>query len=104
MTAFAEAEGPKGSMTRTWLSVPGEDVFACAGIWRDSDEWGLVYSMIMVDASETMQGIHDRMPAILRPETYGEWLTSGTEDALAMCRPYDGELDLDRTGEAWPRR
>src|SRR5690606_27736565 len=34
VTAFAEAEGPKGSKTRTWLSVPAEPVFACAGIWR----------------------------------------------------------------------
>jgi putative SOS response-associated peptidase YedK len=49
VSAFAEAEGEKGRMTRTWISVPGHELFACAGIWRNSDEWGPVYSMVMTD-------------------------------------------------------
>lgn len=28
---WAEAEGPKGRMTRTWYGIPGEPVFAVAG-------------------------------------------------------------------------
>lgn len=36
--AFAEAEGPKGSKTRIWLSLPDQPVFAVATIWRDSDK------------------------------------------------------------------
>jgi len=38
--AWAEAEGERGAMTRTWLSLPDRETFAIAGIWRDSDEWG----------------------------------------------------------------
>ena len=38
LTAWAEAEGPKGNKTRTWLSHPDADEFAVAGIWRSSDE------------------------------------------------------------------
>ena len=41
LTAWAEAEGPKGSKTRTILSLPNADLFAVAGIWRSSDEWAI---------------------------------------------------------------
>ena len=33
VSAWAEAEGNKGEMTRTWYSVAGQDVFMVAGIW-----------------------------------------------------------------------
>lgn len=36
------------------------------GIWRDSHEWGPVYSMVMTEACIDMQGLHDRIPVILR--------------------------------------
>ena len=39
-TEFAEAEGEKGAKTRMWFAVPDEPVFAVAGIWRDTEEWG----------------------------------------------------------------
>src|SRR6476620_11182493 len=50
VSQFAEAEGEKGRKTRTWFSLPDQDVFAVAGIWRDSLEWGLCYSMVMTEA------------------------------------------------------
>src|SRR5687768_8304128 len=65
VTEFAEAEGEKGSKTRTWFSLPDEDVFAVAGIWRDTDEWGPAYSMVMTEACIHVQHVHDRMPVIL---------------------------------------
>src|SRR3546814_10928312 len=37
-TAFAEAEGPKGKMTRTWISVEDQPTAAWAGLCRPSDE------------------------------------------------------------------
>lgn len=51
LTAWAEAEGPRGSMTRTWLSLPDAELFAVAGVWRSSDEWGDCYSMVMKDGT-----------------------------------------------------
>ena len=30
VTQFAEAEGERGAKTRTWFSLPDQDVFACA--------------------------------------------------------------------------
>lgn len=101
LTAFVEAEGTKGHKTRTWLSLPGHDVFTCAGIWRDSDEWGRVYSMVITDPSEQVSKVHDRMPVILTPDQRHEWLTGSPDAAMALCRPYAGELVIDRTDQPW---
>jgi putative SOS response-associated peptidase YedK len=65
VSAWAEAEGAKGAMTRTWYSLAGEDVFAVAGIWRPTEEWGHAYSMVMVDGCAQMADVHDRMPVVL---------------------------------------
>jgi putative SOS response-associated peptidase YedK len=40
VTRFAEAEGEKGSKTRTWFGVRDQPMFAWAGLWRKSIEWG----------------------------------------------------------------
>lgn len=101
LSAWAEAEGPKGGKTRTWLSVPGQELFAAAGIWRDSDEWGLSYSMVMTDAAGAAADVHSRMPVILSPEDYAGWTDGSPDDARALCRPWSGELSLDRTGDPW---
>lgn len=104
LEAFAEAEGPKGGKTRTWISLPGEDLFTVGGIWRWSEEWGEVYSMVMTEACVEMGGIHDRMPVIVAPEDRAEWLQGSPEQAFGLCRPWQGALALDRTGEPWAAR
>lgn len=101
VTAFAEAEGPKGSMTRTWLSLPDQPLFACAGIWTDSPEWGPVYSMVMTEAAPSTAEVHDRMPVILRAQDHERWQHGSPEDAKALCAPYSGEITIDRTNEPW---
>ncbi len=47
VSAFAEAEGEKGAKTRTWFTLPDQDVFAVAGLWRDTLEWGPASTMVM---------------------------------------------------------
>ncbi len=76
LSAWAEAQGKKGAMTRTWLSLPDADLFACAGVWRDSDEFGTCYSMVMTDsAGSAASDVHSRMPVLLRPEDYEGWVS-----------------------------
>ena len=104
VSAYAEAEGAKGSKTRTWLSVAGDDLFACAGIWRESEEWGAVYSMVMTDASRRSAEVHSRMPVILSGADHSAWLNGSAEDAQALCVPYSGELAIERTGDPWFKR
>jgi putative SOS response-associated peptidase YedK len=103
LTAWAEAEGPQGSKTRTWLSMPGQELFACAGIWRRSDEWGDVYSMVMTDASETVSEVHNRMPVLLVRQAYEQWLSGSPAEAKALCRPFGGDMLIERTDQPWTR-
>lgn len=80
--AFAEAEGRRGRMTRTWFALPDDEVFAVAGIWRDTAERGPANSMVMAEACHHVQAVHDRMPAILQRETCSDWLDGARPMAL----------------------
>ncbi|OGS53481.1 MAG: hypothetical protein A3J40_05245, partial [Erythrobacter sp. RIFCSPHIGHO2_12_FULL_63_10] len=101
LTAWAEAEGPKGSMTRTWLTQPNDEIFACAGLWRASDEWGQCYSMVMTDATGAAAEVHTRMPVILAREAHDAWTAGAIEAVRSLCRPWSGAIVLDRTPQPW---
>lgn len=104
LTAWAEAEGAEGSKARTWLSMPDGEVFAAAGIWRHSQEWGECYSMVMTDAAGDARNVHERMPVILRRDDYDVWTCGSPPDAKALCQPWQGSLQIDRTSQPWSAR
>ncbi|MEJ5978867.1 SOS response-associated peptidase family protein [Novosphingobium sp. PS1R-30] len=104
LTGWAEAEGPKGQMTRTWCSIEGTDIFAVGGIWRDTAEWGQAYSMVMVEASPQMLSVHTRMPVLLRPDEYDQWMHGLPEEAFGLVRTSHADLRFDRTPEPWTKR
>jgi putative SOS response-associated peptidase YedK len=101
VSQWAEAEGEKGRMTRTWYGLSGEEVFAVAGLWRRSEEWGDVYTLVMVDGHPQMAEVHDRMPLILGHAAQRDWLEGAPDEALALCRIWGDELTVDRTDERW---
>jgi putative SOS response-associated peptidase YedK len=104
VTAFAEAEGEKGAKTRTWFSLPDQPVFAVAGIWRDTEEWGSAYSMTLTEACIHIAGVHDRMPVILRRDEWTDWLDGAPDAAGLLCRPYPDAMASERTTDPWVRR
>ncbi|MBM3594739.1 MAG: SOS response-associated peptidase [Alphaproteobacteria bacterium] len=101
VSAWAEAEGEKGRMTRTWYGLPGVEPFAVAGLWRPTAEWGEAYTMVMVDGSPLMAEVHDRMPLILAGEDKHRWMEGSPREALALCRTWTGPLEVERTDERW---
>jgi putative SOS response-associated peptidase YedK len=103
VSAWAEAQGEEGRMTRTWYAVPGNEPFAVAGIWRPTSEWGDAYSMVMVDNCAFMAEVHDRMPTILHRDAWDAWLHGTPEEAFTLCRIWDGPLLLDATPEPWAK-
>ena len=101
VSRFAEAEGQKGAMTRTWFSMPVTPLFAVAGLWRQTDEWGEAFSMIMTEANDQVAPIHNRMPVILPRESWTTWLGATPQEAFGLCAPYAGALAVDRSEEPW---
>jgi putative SOS response-associated peptidase YedK len=101
VSAWCEAEGEKGQMTRTWYSLHGDDPFAVAGVWRPTAEWGDAYSMVMVDGCPQMADVHDRMPVLLTPDEWDLWTQGTPEEAMALARTCHVELAIDRSTEPW---
>ena len=104
LDAWAEAEGPKGRMTRTWLSLPDDPLFAVAGVWRRSAEWGAAYAMVMTDSTGSeAETVHSRMPVVLAGEDRARWLAAPPAEAFDLCRAWQGPLAIDRTPEPWAK-
>ncbi len=104
LTGWAEAQGVKGRMTRTWLSLPDAPLFAAAGVWRQSEEWGACYSMVMTDSDGTdAASVHERMPVLLAPADHAAWTGGAPDEALALCRAWQRPLAIDRTDQPWAK-
>lgn len=105
VTHFAEAEGPEGKKTRTWFSLKDEPLFAWAGLWRVSDEWGSVYSGAMTDANDEVAPVHDRMPVILHRDEWDAWLHGSFEECCGFQdRSFPvGLLQMEKTDQFWNR-
>jgi putative SOS response-associated peptidase YedK len=90
MTLFYEwGPGVGGKKQAHEFDDPDDDYLWVAGIWEDSAEFGSCYSMVTTASSPLMAPIHDRMPALLRPEEMQEFLAgSGRWD----FRPFAGPL------------
>jgi putative SOS response-associated peptidase YedK len=74
-------------------------VFAFAGLWDTwTDPRGEVVescTILTTTPNALLVDIHDRMPAILRPEDYDLWLNptaQNTESALRLLSPYTGPM------------
>lgn len=84
--------------------VPTPELFAVAGVWRSSDEWGDCYSMVMKDGTGAAAEVHSRMPVILRGDQYPTWEHGSAAEALTLCElPYQRDIKVDRTTVPWVR-
>jgi len=86
---FYEWKGPKGHKQPMLITLPGDRPFGFAGLWEIWDGKGaaeaplFTCTILTTSASSSIADIHDRMPVILNPMTYDEWLDDNTpEDAL----------------------
>lgn len=69
-------------------------VFAFAGLWErwvGYDESIESCSILVTEANDTIRLVHDRMPVILAPRDYSQWLDSAVTDGdrlTGLLRPY----------------
>ena len=102
---YAEAVGEPGRMTETWLSVKDQPIFAWAGLWSNSAEWGSVYTGVMTDNAPELVHIHDRSPVIIDPGDWDFWLNAPLEDLYRFDQPYPADrLVVQHTDAPWFRK
>ncbi|HLV81678.1 MAG TPA: SOS response-associated peptidase [Chthonomonadaceae bacterium] len=76
------------------IRLKGGDLFAFAGLWEvwDSPEGAPLHTcaIVTVAPNDVLAPIHNRMPAILRPEDEAAWLDPAVKgaDALQLLRSY----------------
>ncbi len=83
---FYEWHGEKGKKQPVFITLPDNKPFAFAGLWETWDDKGKsdsVYrscTIITTAASESIRQIHHRMPAVLKPEIYENWIEPNNQD------------------------
>ena len=85
---------PAGHDQPYYVRLVNRPVFGVAALWERAeanDEVVESCALITVDANPLLAEIDPRtgqMPAILRSEDYGAWLSSGLDQANELLRPY----------------
>lgn len=81
------------------VTLKTEEPFAFAGLWSTWQQpKGTpinTFTIITTQASELLKPVHDRMPAILKPEEEALWLSPNVFDInaiLALLSPYPSHL------------
>lgn len=99
MDSFYEWKRSGSQKTPYRVILKEEQLFAVAGLWElwsDPSTGQVVHSCTVItqEPNEFMAGLHDRMPAILTPDTERLWIDgdlSATE-ALQLLQPIDSDL------------
>jgi len=87
---FYEWSGDAGSKQPYFMTIMDEKPFAFAGLWERWDDKGKQSSeyrscaIITTTASDSMRHIHHRMPVILKPEVYQQWLDPEFQDTQGL--------------------
>jgi len=79
---------PDGHKQPYYVHLSDRQPFAFAGIWEHWTRDGRTpldsCSILVTAANSRMRPIHERMPVILPPDRYADWLDPGTTDPAAL--------------------
>jgi putative SOS response-associated peptidase YedK len=99
MDGFYEWQKTPGGVIPHRIILSDQNIFSVAGIWetwQDPATREIIhsYSVITIPANSMMKFIHDRMPAILHPDTEKTWLDQALafEQIEEILQPYESDL------------
>lgn len=81
---FYEWKGEAGQKQPMYITLPGGGPFGFAGLWEVWDDGGKaetpLYSctVLTTEACPSIREVHHRMPVILKPEAFSQWIDGGT--------------------------
>ena len=96
---FYEWVEETGDKIPFWIHPPNEALISFAGLWEPWRPSGQdsVYSftIITVEASDSIRHLHHRMPAIISAENRHAWLDGSVlhEEPLELLKPFADQLD-----------
>lgn len=76
------------------ITMRDKKPFALAGLWECWNGDGKSIescAIVTTTANELMATIHDRMPVIVHPADFDEWLAGDPDEAAALMRPFEAE-------------
>lgn len=88
----------KGASRPFYIRLRDDGLFGFAGLWEEwkspDGEVVTTCAIITVEPNELMAGIHNRMPAILKPEHEAAWLDRSNDIPAVsnLLQPYPSEL------------
>lgn len=92
---FYEWTGSKSNKTPHFIHPKNGGLWGFAGIYSELAPEGKAatksYSIITTEANKVMENIHERMPAILHPEEFDDWLNPHHQDSEYLAeflKPY----------------
>ena len=92
--AFYEWKVQDGGKQPVAIAPASGEAMAFAGIWEnwrgEGDEIVRTFAIITTGANAPMQAVHDRMPVILAPGDWTEWLEG--DDPAPLLRPAPADL------------
>jgi putative SOS response-associated peptidase YedK len=85
-----------GAKQPFYFYLKDKEVFGFAGLWeewtdKETGELLETCTIITTEANEVLEPVHDRMPVILKPDNYDEWLDAkekNTERLQKLLVPY----------------
>ena len=99
----------KGAKQPFYFYLKDKDVYGFAGLyeeWLDKESGELVETctIITTEANKVLEPVHDRMPVILTPKSYDEWLDAkykDTDKLQSLLVPYPAkEMDSHTVSRA----
>lgn len=83
-----------------WFSRADGEPFLLAGLFREPSEAEERHCVVItVEPNELVEGVHDRMPAMLHPDRVDDWLAGDVDDALQALVPFDStQMSARRIG------
>lgn len=99
----------KGAKQPFYFYLKEKEVFGFAGLWeswvdKTTGEELETCTIITTEANEVLKPVHERMPVILKPESYDEWLDikeKDTEKLQKFLMPYPAvEMDSHAVGKS----
>ncbi len=95
MSAFYEWQVINNKKVQSRIYLDDEDFFFVPALYFEKDK-KVFTSFVTVPPNKFMTSIHHRMPAILTKKNAVKIFKVETEDAISMCKPYEGKMSVER--------